>query len=412
MKRIVYVILLLGVMGQAVFTQGISLYGYGRSYWGGFMQHDGEYSILQNTLDLRFDRRGAKASLYANPVVYHYPDQDLDILLRQAYLDLHFGSMDIRLGKQQIIWGKADGVFITDILSPKDLREFLLPDFEEIRIGINALKMSYYRGNSTYEFVWMPVFQKGLMPSDTSRWAPSKPDFLQGAEYDYSNAEVEKKLDNSQFAFRYSMLSSVIDVELVTAYVWDELPTNHIYRSFDPETSQPTGLIVRPEHHRLGIFGGSFSTTKGGFVIRGEGAYYTGKHFNTTEPAHVGGTVRRDYLHYLAGVEYSLWGATVGGQLIQESILNYDNYIIQDRFRNTATFLISKNYRRETVNVELFTYYGIDNNDALIRPKISYDFADGFEILAGANIFFGDASGYFGQFGKNDMIYAKVKYNF
>ena len=412
MKRTIFVLLLIGLIGQGVFAQGISMYGYGRTYWGGFMQHDGEYSILQNTLDLRFDHRGMKTSLFANPVVYHYPDQDLDILLRQAYLDLHFDSMDIRVGKQQIIWGKADGVFITDILSPKDLREFLLPDFEEIRLGINALKMSFYRGNSTYEFVWMPVFQEGILPSDTSRWAPRKPEFLTGAEYDYSNAEVEKKLENSQFAFRYSLLASAADVELVAAYVWDELPTNHIYRTFDPETNQVTGLTVRPEHHRLGVFGGSFSTTKGGFVIRGEGAYYTGKHFNTTNPAHVGGTVRRDYLHYLAGVEYILWGATVGGQLIQETILNHDDYIMQDQFRNTATFLISKDYRRETINLELFTYYGIDDNDALIRPSITYDFADGFEILAGANIFLGDGTGYFGQFEKNDMIYAKVKYNF
>jgi len=412
MKRIVFVLLLLGLIGQGVFAQGISMYGYGRTYWGGFMQHDGEYSILQNTLDLRFDHRGSRTSLFANPVVYYYPDQDLDILLRQAYLDLHFDSMDIRLGKQQIIWGKADGVFITDILSPKDLREFLLPDFEEIRLGINALKTSYYRGNSTYEFVWMPVFQKGLMPSDTSRWAPRKPGFLAGAEYDYSNAEVEKKFENSQFAFRYSLLASAADIELVAAYVWDELPTNHVYRTIDQETNQMTGLIVRPEHHRLGVFGGSFSTTKGGFVIRGEGAYYTGKHFNTTESAHIGGTVRRDYLHYLAGVEYILWGATISGQLIQETILNHDDYIMQDQFRNTATFLISKDYRRETIRLELFTYYGIDDNDALIRPKMTYDFADGFEILAGANIFLGDGVGYFGQFEKNDMIYVKVKYNF
>jgi hypothetical protein len=194
--------------------------------------------------------------------------------------------------------------------------------------------------------------------------------------------------------------------------VWDELPTNHVYRTIDTETNQVTGLTVRPEHHRLGVFGGSFSTTKGGFVIRGEGAYYTGKHFNTTNPADIGGTVRRDYLHYLAGVEYILWGATVGGQLIQETILNHDDYIMQDQFRNTATFLISKNYRRETITFELFSYYGFDDNDALIRPKITYDFADGFEILAGANIFLGDGTGYFGQFEKNDMIYAKVKYNF
>jgi hypothetical protein len=272
--------------------------------------------------------------------------------------------------------------------------------------------MSYYRGNSTFDFVWIPVFQKGMLPSDTSRWALGMHDIPENAEFDYSNTDVEKKLENSQFAFRYSMLSSTADVEIMTAYVWDELPTFHLYREFDPGTSLVTGMAVRPEHHRLGVFGGSFSTTSGGFIMRGEGAYYTGKYFNTTEPSHVGGTVRRDYLHYLAGAEYSIWGANVGIQFIQETILNHDDYIIQDRLRNTATFLVSKDYRRETIKLELFTYYGIDDKDALLRPKVTYDFADGFEIIGGANIFIGDGTGYFGQFEKNDMIYAKVKYNF
>jgi hypothetical protein len=63
MKRFLLAIIVIGVLGQGVFAQGISLYGYGRTYWGGFVQHDGEYSILQNTLDLRFDQRGMKASL-------------------------------------------------------------------------------------------------------------------------------------------------------------------------------------------------------------------------------------------------------------------------------------------------------------------------------------------------------------
>ena len=59
-------------------------------------------------------------------------------------MDLYFDNFDLRIGKQQIIYGKAEGVFITDVVSPKDLREFLLPDFEEIRMGITAAKLSYF----------------------------------------------------------------------------------------------------------------------------------------------------------------------------------------------------------------------------------------------------------------------------
>ena len=63
------------------------------------------------------------------------------------------------------------------------------------------------------------------------------------------------------------------------------------------------------------------------------------------------------------------------------------------------------------MRIELFSYMGLNNQDALIRPKITYDLADGFEILVGANVFAG-GEGRFGQYNDNDMIYSKVKYSF
>jgi hypothetical protein len=61
--------------------------------------------------------------------------------------------------------------------------------------------------------------------------------------------------------------------------------------------------------------------------------------------------------------------------------------------------------------MELFSYIGLTNEDALIRPKLTYDFTDGFQLLLGANIFTG-TDGRFGQYDNNDMIYFKVKYSF
>ena len=52
----------------------------------------------------------------------------------------------LSLGKQQVVWGKADGVFITDIVSPLNLTEFLLPDFDEIRTGGDCYKSKQLPG--------------------------------------------------------------------------------------------------------------------------------------------------------------------------------------------------------------------------------------------------------------------------
>jgi hypothetical protein len=77
-----------------------------------------------------------------------------------------------------------------------------------------------------------------------------------------------------------------------------------------------------------------------------------------------------------------------------------------------ATGLIRYDMFRETLHLELFSYIGLTKKDALIRPKITYDFDDSFSILLGANIFVGDENGQFGQYQDNTMIYTKIKYNF
>lgn len=391
-------------------AQSLELTGYVRHYTGVLLQGDNDYAIIQNTLDLNFEHSRDVVAFKANPYMYHFYDSRLEIDLREAYLDIFFESMDIRIGKQQIIWGKADGVFITDIVSPKDLREFLLPDFNEIRLGVTAVKFDYYLGDNTFELVWLPVFTPTRMPAEGSIWFP-KLDLPMEPEYDYSQKEVKASLQNSEIFAQYSALTSLIDFEIMAGYAWDDDPTMHINEIIDSTTHQPTGLMITPRHHRLTIGGGSFSTALGPFVVRGEAAWYHGKYFITADPVAFDGVVKKDYLHYLIGMDYSIWDTRFSGQFIQQAILDYDDPIERDQFENTMTLLIRRDFLRETLTLELFSYIGLNNKDALIRPRIYYDLTDGFEILLGANIFTGD-NGLFGQYSDNSMAYFKVKYSF
>jgi len=394
---------------QATYAQDTKMHGYVRNYTGALTDDRGNFSIIQNTLDLDIENTGMDMGFKVNPYVYHYANDRLDYGLREAYIDLYFQSMDLRLGKQQIIWGQAQGVFITDVVSPKNLREFLLPEFEEIRVGITSLKADYYVGNHTFELVWVPEFVPTRYPDRESIWFPTM--YPDHAHIDPSQKDVPPSIENSEVFFKYSLLSSALDLELMAGYMWDDDPAMHMDRLMNPQTQTPDSLVIRPQHHRISLAGGSFSTDMGGMVLRGEGAFYDDKYFPTTSQPNPEGVVKKDYAHYLLGLDFIVGGVNFSTQFIQEVILDYENPIRQDEVETTMTFLAKDDFFRDKLTLELFTYYGFKHNDALIRPKASYEVATGVNLIAGANLFTG-TKGRFGQFNRNDMVYFKLRYDF
>jgi len=413
-KGLVLSIMLI-IVNRAYTQQTIGIDGFVRNYTG-VQYNNGDFNMLQNTLNLDFNLMGDKMALKANPLLYLYGIDSLDFRMREIYLDLYFNSFDLRVGKQQIVWGKADGVFITDIVSPLNLTEFLLPDFDEIRVGVYAAKFDFYLGNSsTIEAIWKPIYAGNEFPGPGSIWY-KPPEFPASPTFDHSKEKINPSLENSEAYLKYSFTSSAIDFDLMGAYTWDQTPSMFVEKQFgmDTVTHKPilTGLLITPEHHRLYVAGGSFTSTIKSFVIRGEAAYYDGKYFQTTDPVAEGALVQKNYLHYVVGLDYGVGNLKLSTQFIQKYIMDYDDKINDEEFNNTMTFLARYDAMRETLHLELFSYVGLNYGDALIRPKVTYDFSDAFSILLGANVFVGDEQGMFGRYHDNSMIYTKLKYSF
>ncbi|MCK5839804.1 MAG: hypothetical protein KAG99_08145 [Bacteroidales bacterium] len=412
MKRTTIILITIS-LAIAVKSQNVDINGFVRNYTG-VQYNNGDFNMLQNTLNLNFEKMGDGVAFKANPMFYLYGIDSLDFQLREIYLDLYFDNFDIRVGKQQIVWGKADGVFITDIVSPLNLNEFLLPDFDEIRIGVYAAKIDYYFGNSSIEAIWKPIYASNEFPGSGSIWykppeSPAPPTF------DYSKEKINPSLENSEVYLKYALSSSAIDFDLMGAYTWDATPSMYTEKQFEMDSmGNPvlTGLLITPEHHRLYVAGGSFTSTIKSFVVRGEAAYYNGKYFQTTDPTAEGALIQTDYLHYVVGLDYGIGHLKLSAQFIQKYIMDYNDFIVEEEFGNTMTFLARYDAMRETLHLELFSYVGLNYGDALIRPKVTYDFSDSFSILLGSNIFVGDERGMFGRYDENSMIYTKIKYNF
>lgn len=69
-------------------------------------------------------------------------------LLRELYLDTQWGAFKLRLGKQQEVWGKVDGIKLLDIVNPSDFRELMQNSMEESRIPVWMAKASTPLGES------------------------------------------------------------------------------------------------------------------------------------------------------------------------------------------------------------------------------------------------------------------------
>jgi hypothetical protein len=356
----------------------LSFNGSVRNYTGVLPTQEFEYAIMQETFDLSIEYYINNSAVLINPYMNYDLDEELTIDLREAYIDLYLEDADLRIGRQQIIWGKADGVFITDVVSPKNLENFLIPDFNEIRLGVTALKADYYMDDATYELIWIPVFTPNTMPDSTSIWNSK------GIVFGDTDSDIDPSFENSEIFGRYSKYTPKIDFELMGGYMWYDEPT------------LKNGSFT---HESCEILGGSLSSNIDDFIIRSEGAWYI---FSPD--------LEMDYLHYMAGIDYKFKGWNLSTQFIQKVYLR-DISTALNRWNTTVTFMANKEFLENTLMLEFFAYLEFDDFNALIKPKITYDLSDDVDILFGANLFLGD-SGTFGQFDNNDMIYSKIKLSF
>ena len=78
--------------------------------------------------------------------------------LRELYVDIQASDdLSLRLGKQQVVWGKADGVKFLDIINPTDFRHWGQDSMEDSRIPLWMLNAEYsINDNSSFQMVYVP----------------------------------------------------------------------------------------------------------------------------------------------------------------------------------------------------------------------------------------------------------------
>ncbi len=342
--------------------------------------------------------------------------QEREAELRDAFLDFSLGNFDLRAGKQQIVWGETvGGLFFADVVNPKDLREFILPEPDQMRIPVWAADLEYFYKGSHFEFVWLPFPKFNELGAPGSEFELKGPPMPEGMPvYSEKLEKPAKKLKNHEFGFRVSRFLEEwgLDISAFGFYGYDYFPTVFRAINIDPATSTPV-VALKTRYERLPIFGATFSKDINDIILKGEFVYNKGKYFSVDDSTDSDGAVKKDFLDYIIGVDYAFFGKIdFNFQFMQRIVFNHDDKMVDGKVNSSASVWLKTGFLDNRLEPEVLFVFGLDKNDYLLRPKINYKISERWQVAAGADIFGGKPAGNFGRFDDKDRIYAELKYVF
>ncbi|MCW5830319.1 MAG: hypothetical protein KIT79_13515 [Deltaproteobacteria bacterium] len=332
--------------------------------------------------------------------------------LREGYATLQFGDLELRVGKQIIVWGRADEINPTDWLSARNMT-LLLPEPFDQRTGVFGVKADYYLPSDfRLTGVWQPIPTASVIPLPAVPgilFAPQLPDVK------FSNGEYAAKIDHSSGGFDWS-------VSYFTGF--NRLP--EVSLLLPPGILSPTSPgYVGLSHHRIHGVGGDFVTVHGTWGFRGEAAYVHSKN---------GDGNRRDiqtpFVSYVAGIEkdfgesanliiqyfgkyvFHRYDTSMG--LPDDQFAQYNALFTGqlDTVQNGVSVRLDKKWWSDTLDLDLMGAVNFERTNWLIRPKLSYALTDEWKATVGGEVYGGKKVSQFGFLEDNTTAFAEMKWSF
>ena len=326
--------------------------------------------------------------------------------LLEAYTNFYFKSFDVRIGKQNIPWGRADALNPTDNLTPKDFTVLSARDEDDRRTGTAAVKANYYRGPYTLSVVWLPLFNPSTIPLT----AP------QGFLITEEKRNRGRSADQG-FAAKLDHTGGDLDWSVSYYYGLDVLPVGM------PVTPTQSVLV----HNRIHVIGLDFAKPIGRYGLRGEAAYV-----QTQNPDGKDFFIKNPYFMAVMGVDRDITDdLNVNIQAYHRYIVSFnDPFAIEDpvarsvavlsdtfnqqldRIQGGFTGRIKATWLNKTLEGELLGMLNLPRQDFFLRPSLAYAVTDVWKAFVGWDIFNGRRDSFFGRLQPTSAFFVELRATF
>jgi hypothetical protein len=378
--------------------------GFADTYHAVRSQSPNDFMSSRSRLRTEFEAGKGKSYLFAslNSVYNSIDNSQTKIELREAFLQYTSNSWDLKAGRQIVTWGVADGLRITDIISPMDYSEFLARDYDDIRIPVNAFQLKYIKPSYNFELVFVPISEFFVFPVDEENpWSITQ-SFSMPYQIDMDKVP-DNNIENSEYGGRFSFYLSGIDFSLSALHSWNKMPVFNYNYSQYMDT-----LLLGANYKRLDMLGLDFSLPVSKFVVRGEMAGYFDEliEYSNNIP------IKKNSINFLLGIDWypgNDW--TITSQYYHKLIASYDDFMEIDENTSYTTLGITKKVLRSTLSLSSFSYVDIINQAFFNRISADYSLTDQIHLLVGYDWFHGD-KGSFSYYKNNSEFWVKAKFSF
>ena len=375
-------------------------------------------SIGELRLQLEADRAWRRAALSVTADFLYDPvfgDHDIDLETGRGAIDLREANLllrplpavDVKIGRQILTWGTGDLIFLNDLF-PKDFQSFFIGrDDEYLKAPSDAVKASLFSRLANLDVVYTPRF-------DADR-------FIDGSRLSYFNESLGRRAGRD----------AVLDAERPDDWLQDDEVALRLYRNvagwelaayaYDGFWKSPAGMdpvTTEATFPALAAYGASVRGAMLGGIANAELAYYDSKDdrdgddplVRNSELRVLGGFEREVATELTAGIQYYLQRMRDAGAY--EDSLPEGTRPASRSFQ-IVTVRITQLLLDQNLTLSLFTFYSPSEDDAHLRPKVSYKATDRWRLEVGANVFVGRrADTFFGQLERNTNIYTAARYSF
>jgi hypothetical protein len=317
--------------------------------------------------------------------------------IREAWAETHAGPLTVRLGRQIIVWGRADAINPTSNITPMN-GLVLSSEYDDSRMGNELLQLNAKLSQQVNLIgIWVPQYRPDVLALS----GVTLPDSISVANTVYP----DNKVSSSSYALRLEATTGPIDGSLSYYRGYKTLP------GFDYALTA-SGMTLIPTPYRMQAFGADFSTALGDYGLRGEACYK------------VPDLSSRDYIYvpashfeYVVGVDRTLgdWNALVqysgvyvrdfqdlatpvlgdpsdpqalqqyAAQSVDVEIakLNRQFTGTADRVSHAATAQLGWSALADTLHVKLAGMYSFTTREFAINPSVAYDIADALTLTVG-----------------------------
>ena len=349
-------------------------------------------------------------NFYLDPVKR---DQRFSAFWRENYLDYAAGDWAFRVGAQNIIWGEVAGLFFADVVSARDLREFLLPGFDVLRIPQWAVRTEYFAGDSHFEAIWIPVptFDDIGKPGADFYPVPlgSRPTAAEAALF-RDPTRPDRSLSDGNFGVRAGTLVGGWDVAAFYYRSYAVSPT--FYRVATGNPASP--FVFEPRYDRIWQIGSTVTKDLGSVVMRAEAVYAGDQKFASTDPAAPEGVVQRNTLDWIVSAEHPFESVDgrVNVQLFKRHFFGggADQVALNPGDWGASVLVSAKITPQWEPSLQWIQTFG--GGGAMIRPRLAWIPIQNLSVAFGVDIFTGDRDGLFGRYADKDRAYAEARYSF